>query len=47
MDCAWESTDICGLRLYVDRDNVNAQKTYSSLGMVKSHYDMYEIDFVL
>ena len=39
--------DICGIRLYVERTNQVAQRTYDSLGMSKSHYDMYEIDFVL
>lgn len=33
--------DIAGLRLYVDKENVNAQKTYQALGM-KSHYSVYE-----
>lgn len=31
------------LRLYVDRNNVNAQKVYQSLGMHESHYLMYEL----
>lgn len=35
--------DVCGIRLYVERDNNVAQQTYSNLGMVKSHYDMYEM----
>jgi ribosomal protein S18 acetylase RimI-like enzyme len=39
--------DICGIRLYVERSNSIAQQTYSSLGMSRSHYDLYEIDFVL
>ena len=39
--------DICGIRLYVERTNHIAQQTYDSLGMSKSHYDLYEIDFVL
>ena len=39
--------DVCGVRLYVDRDNHGAQQTYQSLGMTKSHYDMYEVDFLL
>jgi GNAT superfamily N-acetyltransferase len=39
--------DICGIRLYVDRTNHIAQQTYNSLGMAHSHYDLYEIDFVL
>ena len=44
---ARQSEDICGIRLYVERSNHNAQKTYKSLGMDHSHYDLYEIDFVL
>lgn len=39
--------DICGIRLYVERSNHIAQQTYNSLGMAHSHYDLYEIDFVL
>ncbi len=39
--------DICGIRLYVERENHIAQQTYASLGMSKSHYDLFEIDFVL
>mgnify|MGYP001311376176 CR=1 FL=1 len=38
--------DVCGVRLYVDRDNHVAQQVYSSLGMGRSRYDMFEIDFV-
>ena len=44
---ARESADICGVRLYVERTNHIAQQTYKSLGMDHSHYDLYEIDFVL
>ena len=39
--------DVCGVRLYVDRENHVAQQVYASLGMERSHYDMFEIDFVL
>jgi GNAT superfamily N-acetyltransferase len=39
--------DICGVRLYVERSNHVAQRTYDSMGMSRSHYDMYETDFVL
>ena len=46
-DMARSRDDICGIRLYVERSNRVAQRTYDSLGMSKSHYDMYEIDFVL
>ena len=44
---ARQSQDICGVRLYVERSNHVAQQTYKSLGMDHSHYDLYEIDFVL
>jgi ribosomal protein S18 acetylase RimI-like enzyme len=37
--------DVCGVRLYVDQSNDHAQKTYESLGMKHSHYEMMEIDF--
>ena len=33
---------VCGLRLYVERENANAQRTYESLGMVDAGYRMYE-----
>ena len=46
-DGARSDPGVCGVRLYVDRDNHTAQRTYERLGMSKSHYDMYEIDFVL
>ncbi len=39
--------DICGIRLYVEQTNSIAQQTYKTLGMSKSHYDLYEVDFVL
>jgi ribosomal protein S18 acetylase RimI-like enzyme len=37
---------VCGLRLYVERDNANAQRTYESLGMRDAGYAMYEAEFV-
>ena len=37
--------EVCGLRLYVERDNANAQRTYASLGMVDAGYAMYEDEF--
>ena len=46
-DTARARDDICGIRLYVERTNQGAQRTYQSLGMAASHYDMYEVDFVL
>jgi len=38
---------ICGLRLYVEHDNQSAIRTYRKLGMKKTPYELYEIDFVL
>lgn len=34
--------DVCGIRLYVDRDNEQAQQTYEKLGMEKTGYRLYE-----
>lgn len=42
---AQQKGDVCGLRLYVERENVNAQKVYEKLGMQLSHYQMFEEDF--
>ena len=39
--------DVCGIRLYVDENNENAQRSYRRLGMSRTAYDMYEVDFVL
>ena len=39
-----DRSDICSIRLYVERTNTIAQQTYKTLGMSHSHYDMYEID---
>ena len=41
---ALERGDVRKLRLYVERTNAAAQRTYAKLGMVHSHYDMYEKD---
>lgn len=34
--------NIAGLRLYVEKDNTNAQNTYKKLGMGETHYRLYE-----
>ena len=34
--------DCFGLRLYVDKKNISAQKIYSKLGMNQDHYLLYE-----
>jgi ribosomal protein S18 acetylase RimI-like enzyme len=35
----------CGIRLYVERENSGAQQTYQALGMVETHYRLYEEEF--
>lgn len=40
-ECAM-AEKVIGLRLYVDRDNAEAQTTYRTLGMEESGYLMYE-----
>ena len=37
--------DVCGLRLYVDRQNLTAQQVYSRLRMTRSRYDFFERHF--
>ena len=32
----------CGMRLYVEKDNRTAQRTYDSLGMQQTHYVVFE-----
>jgi len=40
-----ESENVCGIRLYVDKDNNIAQKVYSKLGMKESNYIFFEEDW--
>lgn len=42
-EMAERTHDVCGLRLYVEHENTNAQKTYESLGMEDAGYRMMEI----
>ena len=42
IELANQRKDVCGYRLYVEKDNVIAQKTYESLGMQECQYFMYE-----
>jgi ribosomal protein S18 acetylase RimI-like enzyme len=37
--------DVAGLRLYVEKHNENAIRTYERLGMYKPGYEMYEVLF--
>lgn len=35
----------CGIRLYVEKDNLGAQATYLHLGMQQTHYLLFEEEF--
>lgn len=35
---------VCGFRLYVERNNIEAQKVYTALGMQETAYKMFEED---
>lgn len=39
---AREKGDVCGFRLYVEKENVHAQRVYEKVGMESSYYLMYE-----
>lgn len=39
---AQKQGNVCGFRLYVEKENERAQKVYEKLGMESSHYLMYE-----
>lgn len=41
-ELAMRSANVAGIRLYVDRTNSTAQKTYASLGMNGEHYQVFE-----
>ena len=42
---AHETGGVCGVRLYVERENVIAQQVYQRLGMQETAYLMYEEEF--
>ncbi len=37
-----QSSELRGLRLYVDKRNNSAQRVYERLGMTSEHYELYE-----
>ncbi len=47
MASAKAAPDVCGVRLYVERENRTAQTVYQRLGLLPSGYAVYERDFVL
>jgi GNAT superfamily N-acetyltransferase len=42
---ARDTPGVIGLRLYVERDNAQAHRTYQALGMVDAGYAIYESEF--
>jgi len=38
--------DVCGLRLYVEKENLRAQQTYLKMGMKQTDYRLFEEEFV-
>jgi ribosomal protein S18 acetylase RimI-like enzyme len=41
-DLAGSRGNVCGFRLYVEKENEVAQRVYEKVGMVKTYYLMYE-----
>jgi ribosomal protein S18 acetylase RimI-like enzyme len=41
-ELAQQEGEVCGFRLYVENENLPAQKTYSSLGMKETYYKLFE-----
>lgn len=44
---ARQRKDVCGVRLYVDAHNTRAKEVYSRLGLKATHYELWEMDYVL
>ena len=45
-DLASDDPLAIGLRLYVERENTTAKHTYLRLGMVETHYRLFEEEFI-
>ncbi len=41
-ELAEQDASVCGFRLYVERDNIVAQQTYTALGMSETEYKIFE-----
>ncbi len=46
-ELASQNGGVCGLRLYVERQNDRAKAVYEGLGMAATHYQMMEVDYTL
>ncbi len=42
---ASDRAEVCGLRLYVEASNGRAKQTYERIGLARTHYEVYEVDF--
>jgi len=42
-----ERGDVCGIRLYVEKENTRAAAVYDKLGMKTTDYNLLEVDFIL
>lgn len=42
-DLARYKKNVAGLRLYVEKNNETAKQVYEDIGMIKSHYEIYEV----
>ncbi|MCE9595079.1 MAG: GNAT family N-acetyltransferase [Planctomycetes bacterium] len=47
VEAARRRHDVCGVRLYVERENRGARAVYERLGMHHARYEFFELDFVL
>jgi RimJ/RimL family protein N-acetyltransferase len=37
-----QKSDVMGIRLYVDKRNIKAQRVYEAVGMTGEHYSTFE-----
>jgi ribosomal protein S18 acetylase RimI-like enzyme len=44
---AKEHGNVCGIRLYAEKDNTTAHAVYQKLGMKITEYNLLEVDFIL
>lgn len=45
LELARQDTQACGIRLYVEKENLPAQQTYQQLGMYETDYRLFETEF--
>ncbi len=45
LETAQSDPGVCGLRLYVEKDNLRAREIYEGLGIDTTHYLLHELEF--